>query len=65
MKLEELHTYYGTWTAFGRALEVGMNNYQYWRKIGYIPYSTQLVIEKKTNGLFVANIDHAKPSNKV
>ncbi len=61
MRIEELYSHYGTWTAVAHALELGMNSHQYWRKRGYIPYPTQLVIEKKTKGLFRASEEDAKP----
>lgn len=61
MRIEELHAYYGTWTAVSHALKIGMNTHQYWRKIGYIPYPTQLVIERETEGLFKASKEDAKP----
>jgi len=60
MRLDELYNYYGTWYALARALNVGVNTHQYWRKIGYIPYPTQLVIEKRTKGLFKASEEDAK-----
>jgi len=64
MRIEQLKEHYKTWTKLCHALELAMNSHQYWRKRGYIPYPTQLVIEKKTNGLFKADIDDALPLNK-
>lgn len=64
MRIEDLHKHYGTWSALAHALEIGMNSHQYWRKRGYIPYPTQLVIEKKTKGLFKASLDDAIPLTK-
>lgn len=64
MRIEELYAHYGTWTELAHALNIGMNTHQYWRKIGYIPYPTQLVIEKKTKGRFKASENDAKPLNK-
>lgn len=61
MRLEELKAHYGTWTKMNIKLELGPYSYQYWRKRGYIPYPAQLVIEKKTNGLFKASLDDAVP----
>lgn len=59
MKMDELKAHYGTWTKMARSLELGSNTHQNWRRIGYIPYTTQLLIEKKTNGLFKADMEHA------
>ena len=61
MLIAELHKHYKTWTRVARELEIGMNAHQYWRKRGYIPFSAQLLIERKTNGLFKADIAHGKP----
>lgn len=61
MRIEELKEYYGTWTNLAHKLEIGMNSHQYWRRVGYIPYPTQLVIEKKTKGKFKASMDDASP----
>ena len=57
MRLEELKEHYVTWRAMSEALGIGQNQYQYWRKRGYICYSRQLVIEKKTKGLFKASVE--------
>ena len=64
MKIEDLKSYYKTWTALSHALAIGMNSHQYWRKVGYIPYPTQLVIEKRTKGRFKASLDDARPREK-
>lgn len=61
MLLEELHEYYGTWADMTRKLELGSTTYLGWRKKGYIPWETQLVIEQKTNRRFKANKLHGKP----
>lgn len=54
MTLEEAHAFFGSWSKMARFLDIGMSTYQYWRKIGYIPYVRQLHIEKKTNGHLMA-----------
>lgn len=54
MQLEELHQHYGSWTRLARELSLGNSTYQVWRKKGRIPYRSQLLIEKITNGLFKA-----------
>lgn len=61
MRLNQLKNYYGTYTRLARELGIGNNTYQLWRKKGCIPYPMQLVIEKKTNGLFLASEEDAKP----
>lgn len=64
MKLTELYEYYGTWADMGRALNLGNSTYTVWRKNGYIPYPTQLLIEKKTKGRFKALEAHGRPVTK-
>lgn len=61
MLLEELHAFYGTWATLTRRLEVAPTTYLGWRKKGYIPWETQLVIESKTSRRFKANKAHGKP----
>jgi hypothetical protein len=63
MLLQELHAHYGTWSKMTRELELGTSTYQAWLKKGYIPYPSQLIIEKKTRGKFKADISHGKPKS--
>lgn len=62
--MQELYEHYGSWAEMGRELRLGNSTYQTWKKKGYIPYTTQLVIEKKTGGLFMASEQHGKPAKK-
>lgn len=64
MLLEELHEHYGTWSNMARKLELGITTYLGWKRKGFIPFTTQCVIEKKTNRLFKANLNHTKPLDK-
>ena len=61
MRLEEVKEYFKTWTNLAHELKHGMNVYQYWRKIGYIPFPSQLLIQYRTNGRLKASEDDAKP----
>lgn len=61
MLIKELRDYYVTWTKLTRKLDFGTSVYQNWVKKGYIPYTTQLLIEKRSGGLFKADLAHAKP----
>ena len=65
MLLNELYEYYGTWTKLVRELNLGNSTYQIWRKQGYIPFKTQLLIENKTKGRFKACENHGKPIEKM
>lgn len=61
MLLDELYKHYGNWTRLARALSLGNSTYQVWRKKGYIPFKSQLLIERQTNGLFKAEERHGTP----
>lgn len=58
MLLQELYDKFGTWMAVANELKMSQSGVTYWRKRGYIPYSSQLMIEVKTKGLFKANEEH-------
>lgn len=56
--IENVHNYYNkNWTTASKALSLGVNTYQYWVKLGYIPFSTQLRIEAHTKGIFKASFN--------
>jgi hypothetical protein len=59
MRLQELKDKWGTWMAVANELKMSQSGVTYWRKRGYIPYSSQLLIEKKTKGLFKAREEDA------
>jgi hypothetical protein len=61
MRLEEVKKHYKTWTNLAHDLRQGMNTHQYWRRIGYIPFTSQLLIQHKSNGLLEAREEDAKP----
>lgn len=61
MLLAEIHKHYGTWADLTRALKLGHNTYQVWRKQGFIPWEAQLLIQWRTDGLFKACEEHAEP----
>jgi hypothetical protein len=60
MTLNQLYEKYFSWTGVGRALSVSITSLRNWRKKGFIPIKSQLEIEKKTNGAFVASLDDVK-----
>lgn len=57
---EELKEYYGSWAKMSRELDMSSTTYQGWLRKGYIPYTTQCLIEKKTNKKFKASKAHLK-----
>lgn len=64
MLLEELYDYYQkTWANVMRETKVGSTSIQNWKKQGFIPILSQLKIEKRTKGMFVAKLEHARPQD--
>lgn len=62
MTLEDLYNHYKCrWSHVAIGLKVTESTIKYWRKKGYIPYTAQLVIQEKTDGLFKADIKHGNP----
>lgn len=64
MRLQELKEKWGTWMAIAIELKMSQTGVTYWRKRGYIPFPAQLVIEKKTKGMFKATMEDAKPDER-
>ncbi len=57
MTINEVYDYYyRNWQYACRQLKLGKNTYQYWKKKNYIPISTQIRIEKATNGELKADV---------
>jgi len=54
MTLDELKKHWKTWMAVSFELKVSQSAVSYWRQRGSIPYTSQLLIQDKTNGLFKA-----------
>ena len=65
MKLEDLREHYGTNRRISIGLGMAPSGVAYWSKRGYIPYPAQLIIQEKTNGLFKACIEHARPGYRL
>jgi hypothetical protein len=58
MNIEEVRAYFdGSWTQAMRGLKLGVNTYQHWVKIGYIPMPAQIKIQKSTKGKLIADIN--------
>lgn len=64
MKLQDLYNKYGTWMSVANELKMSQSGVTYWRRRGAIPYPSQLVIEKKTNGALKASLEDSKPPTK-
>lgn len=60
MKVEDIYEHFGkSWTKVSRELKVPHSSLQNWRKRGFIPIRTQMLLERKSNGLFKASLDDA------
>lgn len=58
MTIEEVHTFFeASWTKAMRGLKLGVNTYQHWVKVGYIPMPAQIKIQKLTKGKLLADIN--------
>ena len=56
MTLEEMYEYYGcNWSKLSRELKIGTTTVKKWRDRGSIPPRSQLVLEQRTKGLFLAD----------
>jgi hypothetical protein len=61
MTLSEIYEYYGcNWARVARELKLGSTTLQKWNAKGYVPIRSQMVIEKRTDGLFKARIEDAQ-----
>lgn len=57
MDTVDVLSHFGSWTNAMRELKFGVNTYQHWVKIGYIPMPAQIKIEKLTKKKLVADIN--------
>ena len=61
MTLIEIYESYGcNWAKVARELKIGSTTLQKWKKRGYIPIRSQMVLEKRTKGIFKARLQDAK-----
>ncbi len=61
MKLDDIYHYYDcNWAKVARELKLGSTTLQKWKAKGYVPIRSQMVIEKRSQGLFKANLRHAQ-----
>ena len=58
MKLDEVSEYFGSSYQFHKKTGMEHANYLNWEKKGFIPIKTQLKLEKFTNGLLKASLNH-------
>ncbi len=60
MTLEEVYDYYSkNWSKITRELKLGTTTLRNWKRRGFIPIRSQMLIEERTGGLFKASIEHA------
>jgi hypothetical protein len=54
MKLEEVKEHFVTWRNAMKKIGLSENAYGNWKRIGYIPYCSQLKIEEASKGVLKA-----------
>lgn len=59
MTIEEVLGYYGTPHAAEKKHSLAHQNFRNWKRLGYIPITTQMKIEKLTNGVLKARLEDA------
>lgn len=62
MKIQEVYEFYNKkWSHAGRAFGVNDSTIRYWRDCGYIPFRSQILIEKITDGKLKADEKDGRP----
>ena len=61
MTVEEVYKYYGTGYLFQRNTGFSHTNIINWRKSGYIPYCTQVKLERMTQGALKVRAEDCIP----
>lgn len=61
MTLDDLLDYYHTYVRISQILNVGISSPNYWKRKGYIPYRTQLLIQHRSDGRFIASEEDGNP----
>ena len=58
MTVTEIYEYYNNnWSEAARELKVGFTTIKGWRIRGYIPIRSQIILEKRTQGMLKARIE--------
>ena len=59
MTIEDVLRYFGTAVKMDLAIGISRSNVYYWKKVGYIPITSQLKLETLTRGALQADIRRA------
>jgi len=59
MKLDDVLAYYGNSYQFRKQTKMSINNIRNWRLLGYIPPSSQMKLERLTEGALKACFEDA------
>lgn len=59
MTLQEIRDYFGGAYLFSKKTGMSDSNYTRWKQRGYVPYFSQLRIERLTKGFLKADLNHA------
>lgn len=60
MTFDDLKKFYGSSYVFHRKTGMSRQTWMNWRKQGYIPIRSQIVLEGLTNGMLVADLAHSE-----
>ena len=61
MTLKEIYEYYGNnWAHAARELKIGSTTIQNWNKKKHIPIKSQMILEKRSKGIFKARLEDAQ-----
>lgn len=58
MKIEDVIEYFGSGYNMQKLHGLSHSNFAHWRKLGYVPITTQIKIERLTKGALKASLNH-------
>lgn len=62
MKLDEVLEYFGTSHRMEKTTGLSHQNMANWKRLGYVPITTQIKIERLTKGSLKADLNHCPRS---
>lgn len=65
MKIEDVLRFFGSGWKMTQKIGMATQNIKNWKKRGFIPISTQVKIEKLTQGKLRASLDDCKTEKKI
>ena len=59
MTIDDVVRYYVNSYQFNKRTKMSINNIRNWKKLGHVPISSQMKLEKLSNGVLKASLEHA------